>query len=209
MGEPVLNRLLLVMLISCWAVAPAAATDVLKDDGAMALAFLRKYCVECHGAGVAGADFSLHDVDTNIAGGQDLERWEKIRELVSIGDMPPEDALQPQKEQRDQLLTWLEKELQKVGRGPVAGQMQMPAFGNRVDHDSLFSGEHQGPASTQSRLWRISPEIYQRFASKIDMARKFNAPLQTASAEGIRDYALLYADEATIMRSANSSMMIT
>ncbi len=30
------------------------------------------------------------------------------------------------------------------------------------------------------------------------MARKFNAPLQTASAGGIRDYSLLYADEATI-----------
>lgn len=193
-----LNRLIIVVLNFCWAVVPAAATDASTDDGAITLAFLRKYCVECHGVNDASAEFSLHDVDANIAGGQDLERWEKVLELVSIGDMPPEDALQPQKKERDQLLTWLAMELRKVGRGPVAGQAQMPAYGNRVDHDSLFSGEHQGPASTQSRLWRISPEIYQRFASRIDMARKLNAPLQIASAEGIRDYALLYADEATI-----------
>ena len=134
----------------------------------------------------------------NIADGRDIERWEKILEMMSLGDMPPEDEEQLAPTERKAIVEWLTKELQAVGRGPVEGSEHFPRHGNRIDHDALFSGEHKGPAYTTSRLWRISPQIYQRFSAKVDMTRQFNAPLQTASQEGIRDYALLLADEATI-----------
>lgn len=178
--------------------SPANAADHPDNDGLKAVQILRRYCVGCHGEKTNKAEFVLHDINPDIASGKDLDRWEKILEMVSIGDMPPKDKAQPTQSEREQLVRWLKVELQKVGRGPVAGTEAMPKFGNRIDHAALFSGEHKGPAFTRSRLWRISPEIYQRFASNIDMARKFNAPLPTAGAEGIRDYALLYADEATI-----------
>ena len=159
---------------------------------------LQELCADCHGEEKQKAKFALHDIDPDVSGGKDIERWEKILEMVSLGEMPPEDEPQPGREQRQQLVDWLTGELQQIGRGPVAGAGELPEAGNRIDHEALFSGEHRGPAYTSSRLWRISPQIYQRFSNKVEMARQFTAPLQAASAEGIRDYAMLYADEATI-----------
>lgn len=130
--------------------------------------------------------------------GPDIEKWEKVLEMLSIGDMPPEDEPQPSAVEKAHLIKWIEGALEDAGLRESKGALALPGHGNRVDHDALFSGEHKGPAYTTSRIWRISPQIYQRFSAKIDMARKFNAPLQTAGQEGIRDYAVLLADEATI-----------
>ena len=176
-------------------VVSAAAEET---DAGSVVPLLQQLCADCHGEKKQKAKFALHDIDPDIAGGGDIERWEKILEMLSIGDMPPEDEKQPTAKQREQAVAWITDELKKIGRGPVEGSEVLPEHGNRIDHEALFSGEHKGPAYTRSRLWRISPEIYKRFASKIDMARKFSAPLRTASAGGIRDYSFLYADEATI-----------
>ena len=185
--------------------ALAAAHSAAAATADSVVPFLQNLCADCHGEKKQKAKFALHDINPDIAGGKDIERWEKILEMVSIGDMPPEDETQPTDAQRDTLVNWLTEELQKIGRGPIAGSEKLPKFGNRVDHDKLFSGEHKGPAYTSSRLWRISPQIYQRFSSKVEMARKFNAPLQTTGGEGIRDYATLYADEATIKTMLQNS----
>ena len=165
---------------------------------------LQKLCADCHGAKKQKGKFALHDIQPTMEG-QDIERWEKILEMLSIGDMPPEEEPQPSLDDKKMLLKWITQELRKVGHGPVKGTELRPKYGNRVDHDALFSGEHKGPAFTTSRVWRISPEIYQRFSAKVDMARKFNAPLQTAGQEGIRDYASLFADEATIKTMLQNS----
>lgn len=62
--------------------------------------FLRAYCVECHNADKAKADFRLDDIKGAITAGRDTERWEKALEMLSIGDMPPEKAeRQPPKAQ--------------------------------------------------------------------------------------------------------------
>jgi hypothetical protein len=93
----------------------------------------------------------LHDIGAKMAGA-DIERWEKILEMLSISDMPPEDELQPGVEEKKQIIQWITEELRKVGHGPVKGTELHPKYGNRVDHDALFSGEHKGPANTTSRL---------------------------------------------------------
>jgi len=162
------------------------------------VAFLEQYCVACHGEEKQKADFALHDIDPAIADGKDIERWEKVLEMVELGDMPPEDKKQPDAHQRETMTAWLAGELRAIGRGPAPGRELFPEHGNRLDHQALFSGEHTGPAYTRSRLWRISPQMYQRFASRMDMARKLSAPLQNAGETGFQDYAFLKADEATI-----------
>ena len=181
----------------CVVVIPTLA--VAADAANESVQLLKTLCTKCHGQETQKAGFALHDIDPDIASGADVDRWERILEMVSIGDMPPDDEQQPTAEQRERLIAWLTQELSSIGRGPVAGSEALPENGNRVNHEALFSGEYTGPAFTRSRLWRISPQIYRRFAASIDMARKLNAPLQVAGSEGIRDYSLLYADEATIL----------
>ena len=43
----------------------------------------------------------------------------------------------------------------------LEGKLQKPEFGNYVDHDSLFSGEHADlPGFTHDRRWLISEYIF-------------------------------------------------
>lgn len=170
-----------------WAVHAADADEHLQ--------VLRDSCAGCHGRADPEAGFSVTGLSTSVAGA-DLEGWQKIREMVSLGDMPPPDAGPIAVEQKKQLLKWLDSEL--TAAGYELPDLSLPQNGNRVDHDALFSGEHIGPAYTSSRLWRISPEIYLRFAATIDMARKLNAPLTSTGDHGFRDYSYLYADQAAI-----------
>ena len=166
--------------------------------------FLSQYCVNCHGEKKRKADFTVHDIDGLITKGKDVERWEKILELVSLNDMPPEDKKQPSKIEKSKVLGWIATELRKIGRGHDESKLALPHQANRVDHEELFNGKHTGPAFSPPRLWRKSPQIYDRFAR--EMRVKLSQPLLGLGGKGIQDYASLVADEATIktmMRNSN------
>ncbi len=190
--------------IACWAAtllssAPALAevepTD-LADFERHIRPFLAEHCTRCHGEEKQKADFSLHDIDGSVTGGEDTVRWEKVLELLSLGDMPPEDETQPDAADRSRVVGWVSAELRKIGRGQDEGKLALPHQANRLDHDELFSGRHGGPAYSPARLWRKSPQIYSRFAS--EMRTQISQPLLGVGGRGIQDYASLFADESTI-----------
>ena len=72
--------------------------------------FLSTHCVRCHGKRKQKAEFALHDIDGLVTAGKDVEPWEKILEMVSLGDMPPEDEEQPSKVDRKRITTWIAAE---------------------------------------------------------------------------------------------------
>ena len=168
--------------------------------------FLAEHCSRCHGEKKQKADFFLHDIDGSITGGKDTVRWEKILELMSLGDMPPEDEDQPAKVERSRVQGWITAELRKIGRGHDEGKLALPHQANRVDHEELFSGEHKGPSYSPSRLWRKSPQIYDRFAAGLRL--KVSQPLLGLGGKGIQDYASLFADESTIKTMLRNSNVI-
>ncbi len=171
---------------------PASATF----DRAVA-PFFKQHCVRCHGPEKQEADFSLQGLTWKVAG-DDLTTFEKAVEMVSIGDMPPEDEPQPTDEQRQRFVAWIQSQLQAAGRGATDYERRLPSFANRIDHDALFSGEHQGPAFTPARVWRLNGHIYSQLVQDLDLGRDFIPPLNTLDEGGFDDYDLLYADEATI-----------
>ena len=160
-----------------------------------------EYCVECHGDDEPRADFRVHDIDGSFEGGANLVRWEKIVEMVSLGDMPPAEAGQPDRQTRDQFVGWITAELEAAGRGVNPVSMQLPAYGNRVNHEDLFSGEFTGPAYSYSRLWRIHPEIYRERANlfRVDGSAviRMRSSLTELAGGGFRDFSIIRADEAT------------
>lgn len=166
--------------------------------------FLAEHCVRCHGEKKQKADFTVDDINGLVTSGNDVERWEKILEMVSLGDMPPEDEEQPSKVEKSRVQGWISVELTKIGRGHDLSKLALPHQANRVDHDDLFSGKFKGPAFSPPRMWRKSPQIYSRFAS--EMRVKLSQPLLGLGGKGIQDYASLVADESTIktmMRNSN------
>ena len=168
--------------------------------------FLKAYCVKCHGEEKQKADFVLHDIDGVVTAGKDTVRWEKILEMLSLADMPPEKERQPSRLDRKRVTTWIAVELAKIGRGQDAGKLALPHQANRIDHEELFSGEHVGPGWSPARLWRKSPEIYARFSA--EMRTQVSQPFLGLGGKGIQDYASLYADESTIKTMMRNSNLI-
>jgi hypothetical protein len=175
--------------------APATRLD--EFDNAIG-PFLAAYCVGCHGEKKHKADFFLHDIDPLITNGQDVERWEKALEMLSNGDMPPEEAKSvPSRAARLSVEQWIAAELKKIDRGPDEARLSRPEFGNRIDHRELFSGEHQGPAASPPRLWRKNLQIHHRFETDNRLPQG-NIPFNAKGGHGFQDYATLLANESTI-----------
>lgn len=160
--------------------------------------FFEEHCVRCHGEEKQKAKFALHDIDPLITNGKDAERWEKALEMISNGDMPPDDEdVLPSKALRKSMESWIGTELKKINRGPDEGRLSRPEFGNRVDHQELFSGEHRGPSYSFPRLWRKNLQIHRRFESD-NRFQQGSVPFNPRGGHGFQDYATLLANESTI-----------
>lgn len=176
---------------------PIAATD-LSEFKTHVQPFLAQHCVTCHEGEAAEAGFRLDDIEGEITTGNDIERWEKALEMISIGDMPPSDAdSQPSAARRKQITAWLTAELKKIGRGPDEARLTRPEYGNRVNHEDLFSGEFQGPAFSPSRIWRKNQHMHTVFENALRLPQGAN-PFGPKGGKGFQDYAMLAANEATI-----------
>ena len=195
------SKLLLIVLLSGIRVAAVSAADQetkLEDFTARIQPFFKQYCVGCHGEKKKKADFFLHDIDPLITNGKDVERWEKALEMISNGDMPPEDAKEvPSRSVLRSVEHWIATELKKIDRGPDEDRLSRPEFANRIDHDELFSGEHQGPAYSPPRLWRKNSQIHRRFETD-NRLQQGNIPFNPKGGHGFQDYAILLANESTI-----------
>ena len=99
--------------------------------------FLGQYCTTCHGAEKQEAKLALHNLeaDFDTAGGR--ATWEDILDMLSLGEMPPEDEKQPDVRMATRVADWVRAELEKSGQ-ILQDKRVHPGFGNYVDHDVLF-----------------------------------------------------------------------
>ena len=170
----------------------------LSDFNTRIKPFFAQNCTECHGEKKQKADFQLHDIDPLITNGKDVERWEKALEMISNGDMPPEDwKKSPTRATRLSIESWITGELKKIARGPDEGRLSRPEFGNRIAHDELFSGAHPGPAYSPPRLWRKNAKIHRKFETDNRLPWG-SVPFNPLGGHGFQDYAFLPANESTI-----------
>lgn len=197
-------RMRTASLIILLAASPAFAEEAeieptdLKVYQSQVQPFFTRYCGECHGEYAQEADFRVDDLAGRITDGTDLERWEKALEMISVGNMPPDDAAElPDKAERQRITQWIIAELDKLGRAPDEARLALPEHGNRVDHEELFSGEHRGPAFSPSRLWRKSAHIHRAFEDR-NRFQGGTTPFALKGGHGFQDYALLLANESTI-----------
>ena len=117
---------------------------------------MQRYCMACHGDDKQKGDVRFDGL-AELAAADRAELLGRALELVELGEMPPEDAQQPEEGERRQLQQWLR---QQVGGAGLEDKMRYPHYGNLVDHGELFSGASRGPAFTLSRRWLVSPQIF-------------------------------------------------
>jgi len=66
--------------------------------------FLKSYCIECHNEKKTKGKLRLDDVSFALDSLENAERWQKILNQLNSGEMPPEDAKQPERVAKTEFL---------------------------------------------------------------------------------------------------------
>ena len=131
------------------------------DFAEIAKPFIQKHCLDCHGESEPEGGLSLHDlgeIDEINAG-----TWKSVWAQVTLKEMPPADADQPEVVERLRFSDWIVSELSEAMKDKGGFHAHLdPDKGNFVDHDLLFgelpSGIKLKPTSSPARIWRVTPE---------------------------------------------------
>ena len=158
-------RLMFLLLLTELAVLPLSlqATEKIAVP-TEARAFLKLYCVKCHGIGKQDGKLSLHQTAD-----VDLNHWKDVLTRLENQEMPPEKAQQPADALRQQIVQWLRDELQRAGVKVAESERLHPSQGNRLNHDLLFDSKSTGSAATRGRLWRLTGQGYEEFVQSLNM----------------------------------------
>ena len=110
--------LISVLILSAW--TPAVATPRPERDDFEALAdqyvkrtrpLMQQYCLSCHSTAQRVGELDLERFETfdQVRGGG--KTWLKVAEMLDKGEMPPQFSRQPEAQQRQELLDWVERYL--------------------------------------------------------------------------------------------------
>ena len=74
---------------------------------------LKAACAGCHGPKKQKGSFRIDTLDSDLLTGGDVSWWLEVFEVISNGEMPPEDADHPLKdEEKARIVDWLSGEIQ-------------------------------------------------------------------------------------------------
>ncbi len=96
-------------------------------------AFLRSYCTECHNANKQKGKVRLDDVSFALDTVQRADLWQRMLNQINSGEMPPEDAKQPDKLAKTDFLDTLSRTLvvARKSLGDVRGKITMRRLNRR------------------------------------------------------------------------------
>ncbi len=124
---------------------------------------LETYCFTCHEAGLTKGGVQLDNLSALTVNDR-LDLMNRMQEQIYLDHMPPREKAgtdQPTEAERRALVDWLSAELRKQGAAKFEKKLQKPEYGNYVNHEALFSGEHIDlKGFTHDRRWLISEYIF-------------------------------------------------
>jgi Protein of unknown function (DUF1588)/Protein of unknown function (DUF1592)/Protein of unknown function (DUF1585)/Planctomycete cytochrome C len=183
-----------VLLSVAWSFAHAGMAAEEDTTRAIALAFLKQHCLDCHGPKEPEAGVRLDQLTGDIR--HEGSRWAMVLEQLRSGKMPPEDAPQPAAKSKHSLLGWISGQL-------ATHPQRKPNLGNLVPHELLFDGSKE-PATAgrppTSRLWRLSGDRYWGWVEDTARGRPGGMvqPFSAGPERGIKDFAeIARVDEPT------------
>ena len=137
---------------------------VLRDQ---ATRVLRTYCVSCHGSDKQEGEVQLGELETIDA----IDRQAllgRVKDLVHLSEMPPEKSKQPSDAERKVLMQWLDSQLTGDAAKALAEKLQRFEYGNAIEHEDLFSGEHaELRGHTPDRRWLVSEFIFNETVNRL------------------------------------------
>ncbi|MGB8169130.1 MAG: DUF1592 domain-containing protein [Chthoniobacteraceae bacterium] len=96
-------------------------------------AFFKDYCVECHNEKKQKGKLRLDDISFALDSVENADRWQKILNQINSGEMPPEDAKQPERVAKTEFLDALSHTLMAARRtlGDSGGRITMRRLNRR------------------------------------------------------------------------------
>lgn len=174
--------------------------------------FLEKHCYLCHDDLEQKADIDLTAFPQQIETAEQAAGWAKALDQLQADLMPPMKKKRPDTDEKRRVMGWIENLLLTSGRAEAyRRKIQLPAYGNLVDHELLFSGEIDELPYTPGRVWRRSPYIFDGDVRAVNKSVKTQNPYTYSTPKtGIRDYALTsYVSSSvveTIVLNANTEI---
>lgn len=159
-------RLLLLLAVALpvsTASAQSTTQPATAEAGSHASAFVRRYCVSCHGDTKPEAGLSLSLLTGEPRTPAELLVWRKVFEQLESGVMPPEDADQPSALDRLRMMERTRIVLRSAGAPVDETKARASERGNWIDHATLFAGGIGGDAATPDRVWRVTDDAYAAF----------------------------------------------
>jgi Protein of unknown function (DUF1588)/Protein of unknown function (DUF1592)/Protein of unknown function (DUF1585)/Planctomycete cytochrome C len=135
--------------------------EINDEYASVARNFLTNYCSDCHGKTDPAGNLSL--VDPIPVDEVNAAIWKSIWAQVSLKEMPPKDASQPEVIERLKFTDWIVGQLSRGlnDKGGFRDHLD-PNKANFLDHDLLFDPLPEGiqlvPTFSPSRLWRVTPQ---------------------------------------------------
>ncbi len=102
-------------------------------------AFLKSYCIECHGEEKQKGDVRLDQISLVLDSIQTADLWQKVLNQINSGEMPPEDAKQPEGAAKTEFLDTLSHTLVDARRvlGDAGGKITMRRLNRREYRNTL------------------------------------------------------------------------
>ena len=178
---------------------------------------LNNRCMDCHGSGAAEGDVRLDDLAV-LPLPERLELLNRAQDQLFFKLMPPEDAEQPSNGERTALADWMRTELLKYNASKLDEKLRHPAYGNYIDHDTLFSGEIRDKPFTPARQWLVSPQIFHERVNDVfkltGRARQrsfygITNPFVLPEHSGVRDYDITTLDGGHLLVMLSNAQWIS
>ena len=133
-------------------VAPLVIPETIQE-------IMKSRCMDCHDGDSAEGSVRF-DNFASLKLDAKLDLLNRSQDQIFFGLMPPVDAEQPDRAERDLLAGWLRRELRSRKASTLDEKLRQPSFGNYVDHEQLFNGSITDKAFTPARRWLVSPQIF-------------------------------------------------
>ena len=165
--------------------------------------FLSRHCVECHGAKDPEGELDLTTLDPDMKSSTSGARWATIVDKLTKGEMPPEEKPRPDAAGLAATIGWAHAESKRANRNFT----RRAAYenGNITAHAVLFDPKNIPPFDGESRVRRVSPEIYETFLKDAAKRPGTNQPFSPLGGTTFKDMGDPTIDEpvtATLFRNA-------
>ena len=171
--KPLRSFLSTVVLTYCCGIRFLTAADEqesltqLREIPPEVQGLIERACLDCHDQNLTEQQVRLDSLDHQPQE-KFLDLLNQMQEQVYFEFMPPEDGTPLEPQDRTQLLNWIQSELKPHNASKLEEKLARPEFGNYVDHDELFSGQHAHlPGFTFDRRWLISEYIFDAKMNRI------------------------------------------